>query len=344
MNYRKNAWGWVDALDHAEPPWTFAAASARLVRLRSAFPHAIPSDPTFVESNSNDVWLLSDRVLRVCWRGDRQRFAREARLVDALPASIPHPALIDYGTFEDLTWTLHERVAGVPLIDIWLHLPQTELRDIIAQFSGIVATLHEWTPPQEIDALLTAHEHEPPNGIEEIVDAALIPLPLPRLLTLAEAASTTDYVDPTMIAAATARIQELASADPFPIASSLAHVIHGDLTFVNIMVDAGQITGVLDFEWVRKGPRELELVSLIRMMELTRTWIGREPPPILRWLQEDYPQLFAAPDLERRLWLYALAYTMRGIIFWPPDRPEAELEPEHQLHLLRRLTQASMTW
>ena len=254
MNYRKNAWGWVDALDDAEPPWTRGAASARLMRLRAALPHAIPSDPAFVESNSNDVWLLGDRVLRVCWRGDRARFGREARLVDALPASIPHPALIDCGTFEDLTWTLHARVAGVPLINIWLDLPQTELRAIIAQFSAIAANLHEWRPPAEIDALLTAHEHKPLHGIEAIVDAALIPLPLPRLLTLAEVASTTDYVDPTMIAAATKRIHELASADPFPLPSSLAHVVHGDLTFVNIMVDAGQITGVLDFEWVRKGP------------------------------------------------------------------------------------------
>jgi aminoglycoside phosphotransferase (APT) family kinase protein len=349
MNYRKNAWGWVDALDDAEPPWTRGAASARLMRLRSALPHAIPSDPTFVESNSNDVWLLGDgdrvdRVLRVCWRGDRERFVREARLVDALPASIPHPALIDYGRFDDLTWTLHERVAGVPLSTIWLELPQTELRDLVARFSEIVAALHGWTPPEEIDALLAAHEHEPPHNIEGIVDAALIPLPLPRLLTLAEVAGTIDYVDPTMIAAATEHIQELASADPFPVPGSLAHVVHGDLAFVNILVDGGQITGVLDFEWARKGPRDLELISLVRMVELTRTWIGREPPPVLRWLQEDYPQMFAALDLERRLWLYALAYTMRGIIFWPPDRPEAELEPEHQLHLLRRLTQAPMAW
>lgn len=56
------------------------------------------------------------------------------------------------------------------------------------------------------------------------------------------------------------------------------------------------------------------------------------------------PKLFAAADLERRLWLYALAYTMRGIIFWPPDRPEADRAPDHQLHLLRCLTQGPLPW
>ena len=48
--------------------------------------------------------------------------------------------------------------------------------------------------------------------------------------------------------------------------------------------------------------------------------------------------LFGAADLHRRLWLYALAYTIRQIIFWPPDRAEADdLEVTHPLHTLRRL-------
>ena len=48
-------------------------------------------------------------------------------------------------------------------------------------------------------------------------------------------------------------------------------------------------------------------------------------------------------DLRRRLWLYALAYTIRQIIFWPPDRAEADdLEVTHPLHTLRRLIDAPL--
>jgi hypothetical protein len=65
---------------------------------------------------------------------------------------------------------------------------------------------------------------------------------------------------------------------------------------------------------------------------------------VIRWIQDDYPKLFEAPDLDRRLWLYALAYTVRGIVFWPPDRPETELDQVHQLHRLRRLAKAGMEW
>jgi hypothetical protein len=45
-----------------------------------------------------------------------------------------------------------------------------------------------------------------------------------------------------------------------------------------------------------------------------------------------YPELFGAADLQRRLWLYALAYTIRQVIFWPPDRAEADgLDLTHPL-------------
>jgi hypothetical protein len=64
---------------------------------------------------------------------------------------------------------------------------------------------------------------------------------------------------------------------------------------------------------------------------------------VLAWLAEDYPELFGAADLRGRLWLYALAYTIRQIIFWPPDRAEADdLEITHPLHTLRRLIDAPL--
>jgi hypothetical protein len=48
-------------------------------------------------------------------------------------------------------------------------------------------------------------------------------------------------------------------------------------------------------------------------------------------------------DLDRRLWLYAFAYTIRQIIFWPPDRAEADgLDASHPLRTLRRLVDAPL--
>ncbi len=342
VEYRKNAWGWTNVRDDAVPLWSEAAAQDRLLRLQPTLPIAFRSEPVFVESNSNDAWLIGDAVLRVCWRGDRARFVREAHLVAALPPSIPHPTVIGFGSDEELTWTLHERVVGEVLGDVWLDLSEAELRAIIAQFASILAALHTWSPPAVVDLLLTEHGEATPRSIESIVDTDLIPLPLPRLLALVEAAKGIDHVDPAVMAGITDRISELASADPF--ATPWPHVVHGDAVFGNIIVHEGQIKALLDFEWVRKGPRDLELVSLIRMLEDVRILRGASIPPVMRWLQEDYPQLFEAPDLDDRLWLYALAYTVRGIVFWPPDRPETELYTVHQLHRLRRLPTAGIKW
>jgi len=70
---------------------------------------------------------------------------------------------------------------------------------------------------------------------------------------------------------------------------------------------------------------------------------GVQRAPLLAWLAADYPDLFSAPDLDKRLWLYALAYTIRHIIFWPPDRPKAGgLDVSHPLHTLRRLVDAPL--
>jgi hypothetical protein len=62
------------------------------------------------------------------------------------------------------------------------------------------------------------------------------------------------------------------------------------------------------------GPRDLELISVIRALD-AETRLGLRRPPLLAWLAADYPELFTAADLHRRLRRYALAYTIRQIIF-----------------------------
>jgi Phosphotransferase enzyme family len=119
-------------------------------------------------------------------------------------------------------------------------------------------------------------------------------------------------------------------------------LLHGDFYLGNVLAHGGHVSALIDLEFSRMGPRDLELISVVRALD-AETRLGLRRPPLLAWLAEDYPELFGAADLHRRLWLYALAYTIRQIIFWPPDRAEADgLELTHPLRTLRRLIDAPL--
>jgi len=59
----------------------------------------------------------------------------------------------------------------------------------------------------------------------------------------------------------------------------------------------GHASAVIDFEFARTGPRDLELISVIRAIDV-ETRLGVPRPPLLAWLAEDYPELFLRRPLD----------------------------------------------
>jgi Ser/Thr protein kinase RdoA (MazF antagonist) len=167
--------------------------------------------------------------------------------------------------------------------------------------------------------------------------AELVLLPPAAALGLIAVARQLPFTDHGVLDAVAARLRDLGD-----LAGHGDVLLHGDFYLGNILVHEGRVSALIDFEFSRLGPRDLELISVIRALD-AETRLGVPRPPLLAWLAEDYPGLFAAPDLDNRLWAYAIAYTIRHIVFWPPDRPETDgLDPAHPLHTLRRLTHAPL--
>ncbi len=77
----------VIAADPLEP-WGAASAAYRLEVLARTLPFPV-SSARLVPSNNNDVWRLDAGYLRVAWRGDRSRLAREAELLGDSGSSFP---------------------------------------------------------------------------------------------------------------------------------------------------------------------------------------------------------------------------------------------------------------
>ena len=79
----------VIAVDSRQP-WGPASAAYRLEVLARTLPFPVVG-ARLVPSNNNDVWRLASGYLRVAWRGDRGRLAREAQLLGKLRGLLPVP-------------------------------------------------------------------------------------------------------------------------------------------------------------------------------------------------------------------------------------------------------------
>ena len=323
----------VTAVDPLEP-WTGASAAYRLRILESTLPFPV-AGARLVPSNNNDVWRLPSGYLRVAWRGDRGRLAREAALLGRLRAVVPVPEVLEAGGDERLSWSLTSAMPGTPLEELCTWPAPAGLRGLVREAAGLLRALHSWPVPAELAGtlrcLVTGREPLRRAGTE------LVLLPPSSALGLIPAARQLPFADHGVLDAAAARLRHL--GDP-PATGEV--LLHGDFYLGNILVRDGQVSALIDFEFARLGPPDLELISVIRALDMEAR-LGVPRPPLLTWLAQDYPELFAAPDLDTRLWAYAIAYTIRHVVFWPPDRPEAEgLDPAHPLHTLRRLIEAPL--
>ena len=324
----------VIAVDPLQP-WEAASAAYRLEKLARTLPFTV-SGAVLVPSNNNDIWRIGTGYLRVAWRGDRSRLAREAGLLQALRDFLPVPQVLDHGGNDRLSWSLTAEMPGSTYEQQCVQPAPPGLRSLAKEVAALLRGLHSWPVPSELARMLR-HPGEGPDPLRR-AGSGLVLLPAASALELIPLARQLPFVDHGVLAAAAGRLRELADAAP----ARGDVLLHGDFYLGNIMIHGDHVSGLMDFEFARMGPPDLELISVIRALD-AESRLGVHRPPLLTWLAEDYPQLFETPDLDRRLWLYALAYTIRHIIFWPPDRAAADgLDPAHPLHTLRRLVDAPL--
>jgi aminoglycoside phosphotransferase (APT) family kinase protein len=336
----------VIAVDPLEP-YAPESAAYRLDLLAPALPFPV-AGARLVPSNNNDVWRLKAGYLRVAWRGDRGRLAREAELLRRLRDVVPVPEVLDTGEEGRLSWSLSAAMPGTPLdgLSTWpppAGLSPARLRDLAREMAGLLRTLHSWPVPADLAAMLK----DPAAGDDPLRRAGseLVLLPPSDAAGLIPAARQLPFVDHGVLDAAAARLTELRDPPTGDTAAGGADpdvLLHGDFYLGNILVHDGHVSALIDFEFARMGPPDLELISVVRALDV-ETRLGLPRPPLLEWLAADYPELLSAPDLRTRMWRYAIAYTIRHIVFWPPDRAEADgLDEGHPVRTLRRLADAPL--
>jgi aminoglycoside phosphotransferase (APT) family kinase protein len=313
-------------------------ARARLARVVRQTGLVVPEHAQLADSWSNDVWVCGDIVVRICMQGDRSRLAREAMIGAALPHEARYPKVLDYGEDDDIAWMFVRRVDGEPMWERWKTMDLRVLRSLSREFAELLRLIHGWTPPPSVLAALHAHDVPATGDVDAVVGHDLLPLPAPRWQPMIDAALMLPFVDAGVVRAVAARLEELTAHDPFR--GEFVHLVHGDANYANLLEADGRVTALLDYEWARLGPPDAELVSVIRAAGYWRPEPRVDRPPVVAWLEEDYPEMFAAPDLRERVWITEITYLLRQLLVWPPDGPKETQVEEHPVNTLPRVAES----
>lgn len=282
-------------------------------------------------SVTNEVWLTDDFAIRVN-RKPNQRLRREAYLGPRLPAGVHYPEVVGYGGQLGADWLIVRRRPGDVLSRRWPSMSVGERRSATRQLAGLMRSLHAVACPPDlppIDAapqLLCDQEYAATRPLLEALDALLAMPSMDRQVT----------EDATEMVRATS-----AALDPF----STSHLVHGDITFENVLWNGTAISAMLDFEWARGGPRDLDLDVLLRFCaypflhvaaDYEDQTLAADYAPVPYWLAEDYPELFTHPHQLDRMRLYSIAFDVRDLLQSPPTVSANQLSPHHAANRLAR--------
>jgi Phosphotransferase enzyme family len=149
----------VIAVDQLEP-YGAASAAYRLDLLARTLPFPVVG-ARLVPSNNNDVWRLAAGYLRVAWRGDRDRLAREAELLGRLRDVVPVPEILGLGGDDRLSWSLSAAVPGVPLEGVCTWPAPAGLRVLAREAAGMLRAMHSWPLPADLTRTLRRPAADP---------------------------------------------------------------------------------------------------------------------------------------------------------------------------------------
>lgn len=286
-------------------------------------------------STSNEVFLADDHVVRINRdSGSAARLLREAELCLALPRLAWTPEIVEFGRHNGAAFLIVRRKRGRTLARWWPDMRPSQRRQAVEQLAGCLRAIHSTSPPDGLDPITVT---------PQLLGSAANPT-LPVLHGLQRLRSVA-HVDSSLIDELESEVHLLApSLTPY-VETGL---IHGDLSLENVLWDGSSITAILDFEWARGAPRELDLDVLCRFLALPdlhvpEAYRGRVGPgdyrDVIGWLAAAYPELFSPAELDRRLALFAIAYDVRAVLANPPSGPAHQLPLAHPY---RRLAETAV--
>lgn len=307
---------------------SFAMARARRALGEAGLDMHLPL--TRASSVTNEVWVSDDYVVRVN-RQPNQRLRREAVLGPILPAEIGYPEIVAYGGQLGADWLVMRRVPGNVLSRCWPTMSIDERQSAVRQISFILRRLHRFELPTDLPEIDT------PQLLGGHGFRAVDPL-----LQALDQAETLPHVNRSLIEATRRLVLDTGAAiEPFAVPTA----VHGDLHFENVLWDGSTVTALLDFEWCRPGPPDLDLDVFLRFCAYPYLHVAEDYEHLTRaedyadvpgWMSDVYAELFDVPNVFERTRIYSIAYDVRELLLFPPARSPRELSKHHPYNRLER--------
>ena len=276
----------------------------------------------------NQVFLVDgEYVVRIGARDDAAaRLQRETELIKSFEGKISVPRIYAFGQYEGLVYQIQQYLPGKKLYSVWKDYAPDVQEGIVAELAAHLKMLHSvrypffgdgHTDTQRYDSWLDYFSDHFKRTLEEI-DALHIRM-VPGFLELAA-----NYFD----------------EHKHVLQEGVPVLVHGDVSLVNLLVDGGKLSALLDFEYSVQAPLDYELCVMEEFClypndyaeEDQEIYCTADFASFIPLLRKHYPALFAVPHLRERLNLYHLATALGSYLGWrksnldtiPPDRMAAK--------------------
>jgi aminoglycoside phosphotransferase (APT) family kinase protein len=251
-----------------------------------------------------------------------ERLARETDLLRNLEGKLPVPHVIAFGEFEGFTYQVQTFVPGQKAYSVWKYLRPVEQERLVVSLVEALRILHGiqhpafgWfsLPAQQVstwEEFLTAKFNQ---TIEEI-----------KALNL------------RMVPGSIEMAAEYFEANKSVLQSGVPCLVHSDLSLVNFLVHRKKLSGILDFEYAMRAPRDYELWVMEAFClypndyaeEHLEVFCSADFAQFCVLIRKHYPELFETPFLRERLNLYQLDAALGSYLGWrkanletiPPER------------------------
>ncbi len=306
--------------------------------LRAAEIDAPLTECTFLslpDYSPNIIGILNDRyVLRASTIDGAARFARERRALDHLRAMPGIPQILGAGTLELGTqahYLLLNKIPGQPVFSRWLAAPDTVRAEFVTGLVAVIRRVHR-LPAR---GYIIGHYQSALRGWSGTWlaghDAYMRQL-LAQIRSRPLTAEQSGLVREAEIYYAAHHDALAYSVGP--------RFAHGDLHLYNVLAEADQVTGVIDWEWAYGGGTEpdFDLDALFRWA-IYPAGIAEEAledrvaegdyAALIPAVLGAYPEIASVPRLHERMTIYQIEHELHSAAVWPGNVPG---QPIQRLH------------